>query len=146
MQLEQLQARRNAATSLKQSSPIPPYSGPPCCGTGCAVCVLDYWEPDELESPEREISGAGSNHGHESHPCNNTNELTQSDPLPNRPDNLPDSLPVCCGTGCAVCVLDYPEYFSEQKFESETLAMLEAIEQAERQAERLIADQTGDSR
>jgi hypothetical protein len=23
---------------------------PPCCGTGCAVCVLDYWEPSESES------------------------------------------------------------------------------------------------
>ncbi len=55
------------------------------------------------------------------------------------------SMPPCCGTGCAVCVLDYPEYFSEQKSESETLAMIEAIEQAERQVERIIASQGGNS-
>lgn len=42
-------------------------------------------------------------------------------------------------------MLDYPEYFSEQKSESETLAMLEAFEQAERQVERMIASQGGDS-
>jgi len=78
---------------------------------GCAVCVLD---------------------------CN---ELTQSDPLP----DMPADLPTCCGTGCAVCVLDHPEYFSKQKSESETLAMLEAIEQAQWQARRMIANQDGDS-
>ena len=137
MQLERLQAQRDAAISLKQSSSIPPYSGPPCCGTGCAVCVLDYWEPDEFESPAREMSDASSGHGHENHPSNITNEVTQPDPLPGTPDDLP----VCCGTGCVVCVLDYPEYFSKQRSESETLAMLEAFEQAE----RLIANQEGDS-
>lgn len=141
MQLEQLQARRGAATSLKRSSSVSPYTGPPCCGTGCAVCVLDYWEPDEFESPAPEATSANPGHGHENHHCNITNESTQSDPLTVTPDNLP----VCCGTGCAVCVLDYPEYFSEQKSESETLAMIEAIEQAERQAERIIAGQGGDS-
>jgi hypothetical protein len=148
MQLERLQARRDAATSLKQSSM------PPCCGAGCAVCVLDYWEPDEFESPTlemaREASDGDSNHGQENHPCNFTNELTQSDSLTALPDNLPEQLlanhlPVCCGAGCAVCVLDYPEYFSEQKSESETLAMIEAIEQAERQVERMIASQGGNS-
>jgi hypothetical protein len=44
----------------------------------------------------------------------------------------PAPLPACCGTGCTVCVLDYPEYFSKQQSESEMLAMLEAIEQAQR--------------
>lgn len=139
MQSERLQAQPSAATSLKQSSPR--YSGPPCCGTGCAVCVLDYWEPDEFESPAPETGGAGYDHGQENHPCNITNENTQPNLLPSAPDNLP----ICCGTGCAVCVLDYPEYFSEQKSESETLAMLEAFEQAERQVERMIASQGGDS-
>ncbi|MGH9855682.1 MAG: hypothetical protein ACREBD_38095 [Blastocatellia bacterium] len=74
-------------------------------------------------------------------PCDITNELTQSDPLPDTPADLP----TCCGTGCAVCVLDYPEYLSKQKSESETLAMLEAIEQAQRQARRVITNQEGDS-
>ena len=27
---------------------------PPCCGTGCAVCVLDYWTDDELEPVRQE--------------------------------------------------------------------------------------------
>jgi hypothetical protein len=57
------------------------------------------------------------------------------------------SMPPCCGTGCAVCVLDYwepDEFETPQSSESETLAMLEAIEQAERQARRMIAEQDGD--
>ncbi|HEY7181304.1 MAG TPA: hypothetical protein VIC84_07790 [Blastocatellia bacterium] len=45
--------------------------------------------------------------------------------------------PPCCGTGCAVCVLDYWE---PDESESETLAMLDAIEQAQSQAQRMIAD------
>lgn len=59
----------------------------------------------------------------------------------------PSSMPPCCGTGCAVCVLDYwepDEFETPQSSESETLAMLEAIEQAERQARRMIAEQDGD--
>ena len=59
----------------------------------------------------------------------------------------PSSMPPCCGTGCAVCVLDYwdpDEFETPQSSESETLAMLEAIEQAERQAQRMIAEQDGD--
>jgi hypothetical protein len=57
------------------------------------------------------------------------------------------SMPPCCGTGCAVCVLDYwepDEFETPQSSESETLAMLEAIEQAQRQARRMIAEQDGD--
>jgi hypothetical protein len=38
-------------------------------------------------------------------------------------------------------VLDYPELFSERKAESDALAMLEAIEHAQLQARRMIADQ-----
>ena len=68
--------------------------------------------------------------------------LQQPDPLPERGADLP----ACCGTGCAVCVLDYPEYFPKQSSESEALAMLEAIEEAQRQARQMIANQDGDSR
>ena len=47
MQLERFQAQRDASSGVERSS-----SMPPCCGTGCAVCVLDYWEPDEFETPQ----------------------------------------------------------------------------------------------
>jgi len=77
MQLERIQAQRDALPGVER-----PSSMPPCCGTGCAVCVLDYWEPDEFDTP--------------------------------------------------------------QSSESETLAMLEAIEQAERRARRMIAELEGD--
>jgi hypothetical protein len=57
-------------------------------------------------------------------------------------DLPPNDMPQCCGTGCAVCVLDYPELFSNgscgstgNQIDSETLAMLEAIEQAQAQAQ-----------
>ena len=55
-------------------------------------------------------------------------------------------LPSCCGTGCTVCVLDYPELFSnsqacnqptDNQADSDMLKMLEAIEQAQ-----LWVDQT----
>ena len=37
----------------------------------------------------------------------------------------------CCGTGCVVCVLDYPEQFSDpQSNDSEMMAMLQAFEEA----------------
>jgi hypothetical protein len=52
------------------------------------------------------------------------------------------SMPPCCGTGCAVCVL---EYWEPDESESEALAMLDAIEQAQLQARRMIAEQDGDS-
>ncbi len=48
-----------------------------------------------------------------------------------------------------MCVLDYwnPDEFEiPQSSEPETLAMLEAIEEAEREARRMIAEQEGDSR
>ena len=48
-QLERFQAQESSLTGAEQSS-IEPCSMPPCCGTGCAVCVLDYWEPSESES------------------------------------------------------------------------------------------------
>lgn len=66
-----------------------------------------------------------------------------------------DDLPSCCGTGCTVCVLDYPEMFPTAavgndtgQVDPETLAqmaiMLEAIEQAELQARQLLAQNSGE--
>ena len=52
-----------------------------------------------------------------------------------------DQSPTCCGTGCTVCVLDYPELFAAPQDEAETLALLAAIEQAQRQVELLAAPQ-----
>ena len=40
-------------------------------------------------------------------------------------------LPPCCNSGCTVCVLDYPELFLNQETESQTRALLEAIEHAQ---------------
>jgi hypothetical protein len=56
----------------------------------------------------------------------------------------PDALQ-CCGTGCTVCVLDYPELFSLNQTDSgqtdcNMLALLEAVEQAQAQADKMIAD------
>lgn len=143
MQLERLQVRQSAATGLEQSSSIPSYTGPPCCGTGCAVCVLDYWEPDEFEIPALKPGDALADHDQENHPCNITNGPAQPNLTGSTgPSEVgPTELPVCCGTGCAVCVLDYPELFSGRNAESDTLAMLEAIEQAQWQAKQIIADQ-----
>lgn len=50
-----------------------------------------------------------------------------------------DQSPTCCGTGCTVCVLDYPELFGVTQNDAETLALLAAIEQAQRQVELLAA-------
>jgi hypothetical protein len=54
--------------------------------------------------------------------------------------------PVCCNSGCTVCVLDFPELFTATVTEavggearpSDLLAMLEAIETAEETAGRLL--------
>lgn len=53
--------------------------------------------------------------------------------------------PVCCGTGCTVCVLDYPELFSPNQTDSgqtdcNMLALLEVVEQAQAQAGKMIAE------
>ena len=50
-----------------------------------------------------------------------------------------DQPPTCCGTGCTVCVLDYPELFGGTPDDAETLALLAAIEQAQQQVELLDA-------
>ena len=53
--------------------------------------------------------------------------------------------PQCCGTGCTVCVLDYPELFALNQTDSgqtdcNMLALLEAVEQAQAQAGNMIAN------
>ncbi len=58
---------------------------------------------------------------------------------------LDPDMPVCCGTGCTVCVLDYPELFSVNQTDSgqtdcNMLALLEAVEAAQAQADKIIAD------
>jgi hypothetical protein len=76
------------------------------------------------------------------------------------------TIPPCCGSGCAVCVLDYwtedeyapvapaqsserkaemsTESFTEGMSESEMLAMLEAIEKAQWQAQLVITQLDGE--
>ncbi|HYE71860.1 MAG TPA: hypothetical protein VEF04_00960 [Blastocatellia bacterium] len=44
-------------------------------------------------------------------------------------------LPECCNSGCTVCVLDYPELCLSA--DREMLAMLEAVEEAERKTAQL---------
>jgi hypothetical protein len=51
---------------------------PACCGSGCAVCVLD-----------------------------DLNEFSQPEP-PEKKDEAGAEVALCCGTGCTVCVLDLP--------------------------------------
>lgn len=56
-----------------------------------------------------------------------------------------EDAPQCCGTGCTVCVLDYPELFSLNQTDSgqtdcNMLALLEAVEQAQEQASKIIAN------
>ena len=50
--------------------------------------------------------------------------------------------PECCGTGCTVCVLDYPELFATTPTtgpEATELALLEAIERAQQQVAEFFA-------
>jgi hypothetical protein len=167
MQLEQHQTAQDVINEVKQSASLashnlsssdkPILNRPPCCGTGCAVCVLDYWEPDELELPAQKTSGAGPDSNPESPLRENPNEpepLNSKAPVggaanayPGAPGTM-DAVerPACCGTGCAVCVLDYPEMFSSRGGDSDTLAMLEAVEQAQLQAQRMIVDRDCDTR
>lgn len=48
------------------------------------------------------------------------------------PVSMPAPAPECCGAGCVVCVLDYPDQFLDpQSNDSEMMAMLRAFEEAE---------------
>lgn len=37
------------------SSSADPAQSPACCGTGCTVCVLDYWEDEFPDSSEMQL-------------------------------------------------------------------------------------------
>ncbi len=58
-------------------------------------------------------------------------------------NRVPSSQMPCCGSGCAVCVLDYPDLFPDRQCDAETQALLEAIEQSQLQAEQMIAQIEG---
>ena len=80
-------------------------SMPPCCGSGCAVCVLDYWEgvatddrgPAVTDEPEAALAEAA-----------------------------------CCGSGCTVCVRDYTELTAASTAGPTLTELIEAVEAAER--------------
>lgn len=80
---------------------------PSCCGTGCAVCVLDEYVPPPIVST----------------PAQPTD--TSSVALP------PHERTQCCNTGCLICVRDYPELLAKTTSETQTLQLLEAIEMAQ---------------
>lgn len=52
---EEEQERQQGADSLSNQADS---TRPPCCGSGCAVCVLDYW-PDYRED-EQPAAGLGA--------------------------------------------------------------------------------------
>lgn len=79
---------------------------PSCCGTGCAVCVLDY--VTEYMAPAAAIQAPAPA------PVFPANERTQ-----------------CCNTGCLICVRDYPELVSQTEPDTQLLHLLEAIETAQ---------------
>lgn len=79
---------------------------PPCCGTGCAVCVLDEFVlPSVAPVPAQPID--------------------DDSPFP------PHERTQCCHTGCLICVRDYPELLAKTTPEIQALQLLEAIEMAQ---------------
>ncbi len=112
---------------------------PPCCGSGCAVCVLDcgddYWRPESklAELPElpelpelaklAELATAKADR-----------TMTEAEPAPE-----------CCGTGCTVCVLDYSEVWPEiggKKSAAELEKLVEAFENADWQLQMISESRT----
>ncbi len=85
---------------------ISPVEMPTCCGTGCAVCVLDDFVPAAVVTPTAQPAD-------------------QSATLP------PHERTQCCNTGCLICVRDYPELLAKTTPDAETLQLLEAIEMAQ---------------
>lgn len=79
---------------------------PSCCGTGCAVCVLDEYVPPSVVSTPAQPTDA-------------------SVTIP------PQERTQCCNTGCLICVRDYPELLAKTAPETQTLQLLEAIEMAQ---------------
>jgi hypothetical protein len=82
--------------STAGGSPRASSSIPPCCGSGCSVCVLDYWTEDEVKPVAEETE-----------------------------------------TG--------PVNMSNWQSEADTLAMIEAIEEAQWVAEQMIAQMDGET-
>jgi hypothetical protein len=96
---------------------------PPCCGTGCAVCVLDYADEQyAVGAPPTPAVEAGA-------PAAPANERTQ-----------------CCNTGCLVCVRDYPELLLPTSAETQVLQLLQAVEEAQLHAAQLCAQAKGEQR
>jgi hypothetical protein len=100
---------------------------PPCCGTGCAVCVLDEVDAfSKISPPPAAVPVVPA-------------------PVPER---APEPVPLreraqCCNTGCLICVRDYPELVWQAESETQTLQLLEAIEQAQLQAAHLHTQLNG---
>ena len=87
---------------------------PPCCGTGCAVCVLDLIDECTNAAPLVTEPATGS--------C-----APQAERV-----TLVEAAE-CCNTGCLICVRDYPELFHAGQPDVATWQLLEAIEQAQQQ-------------
>ncbi|MFN9743796.1 MAG: hypothetical protein ACK562_17005 [Acidobacteriota bacterium] len=96
---------------------MPSEEMPECCGSGCAVCVLDSVEPPVARvGPETSANA----------------DISDLPATPCRTDQLAAQ---CCGTGCTVCVLDYIEDDLPSAAPSAGVdnlsRMLEAIDRAE---------------
>src|ERR1051325_3767209 len=112
-------------TTVIQTEPAPL---PSCCGTGCAVCVLDYVEEHAKQAKQAEQIVA-------TEPSGRLAQETQNG-LPGINETGPrNENPQCCNTGCIICVRDYPELF-HAGFDAALVPLLEAVEQAQ----QLFAD------
>lgn len=90
----------------QHSQNVSPDEIPLCCGTGCAVCVLEVCVPPSVVTTPAQTKDASSI-------------------FP------PHERAQCCNTGCLICVRDYPELLMKPEPESQTLQLLEAIERAQ---------------
>jgi len=105
---------------------------PPCCGSGCAVCVLDcgddYWRPQAGPAGLAGLAGLAT--------AKADRTVTKAEPEP---------APECCGTGCTVCVLDYCEVWPEidgKKSAAELEKLVEAFENADWQLQIISESRT----
>jgi hypothetical protein len=84
---------------------------PPCCGTGCAVCVLDLIdEPLARVASQLKVESSA--------------QLADQVAI----IGVVAEVVECCNTGCLICVRDYPELLRP---DAATLQLLEAIERAQ---------------
>jgi hypothetical protein len=84
---------------------------PSCCGTGCAVCVLDL-----IGEYAAEITAQA--------------ETSTCALVAERAAAIVEAAE-CCNTGCLICLRDYPELFRAGQQDEASLQLLEAIEQAQ---------------